>query len=75
MTNKPPYQVWNEAVEMTGFGQKAAAQDGAKHLKRLRGELGDAFDADFRLRMITCRANSLEQLLRDWVNERTRIGI
>ena len=44
-------------------------------LKRLRGEIGEkAFDAAFRLRMATARAESLEELLADWCEERVRIG-
>ena len=70
-----PYQVWNTAVEMSGFGRRAAASDGAAALKRLRKEIGEReFDAAFRLRMTTARAETLEQLLDDWINERTRLG-
>jgi hypothetical protein len=71
----PPYQLWNEAVDFTGCGRKASAQDGAHALKKLRGELGSKFDAAFRLRMTTARAETLEQLLEDWAQERTRLGV
>ena len=74
MKGKTPFEIWNAAVDMTGFGRRAAAQDGAAALKRLRAELGAGFDAAFRLRMTTARADSLETLLEDWVNERTRLG-
>lgn len=74
MKGKTPFEVWNAAVDMTGFGRRAAAQDGAAALKRLRAELGSGFDAAFRLRMTTARADSLETLLEDWVHERTRLG-
>ena len=74
MKGKTPIEVWNAAVDMTGFGRRAAAQDGAAALKRLRAELGPGFDAAFRLRMTTARADSLEALLEDWVHERTRLG-
>ena len=77
MTAKPtpPYVLWNTAVEMTGFGRRAAASDGAATLKRLRLEIGEkAFDAAFRLRMATARADSLEELLADWCEERVRVG-
>ena len=70
-----PFEIWNAAVDMTGFGRRAAAQDGAAALKRLRAELGAGFEAAFRLRMITARADSLETLLEDWVHERTRLGV
>ena len=70
-----PYQTWNEAVEMTGYGKKAAASDGAHALKKLREALGTKFDAAFRLRMMTARANDLEELLTEWLNERTRLGV
>ena len=69
-----PYAIWNTAVDMTGFGQRAAATDGANYLKRLRAELGEEFDTAFRLRMITARATSFDELLENWVNERTRLG-
>jgi hypothetical protein len=69
-----PYAVWNEAVEMTGFGKLASASDGAKQLKKLRGELGAKFDAAFRLRMMTARAESFDQLMEEWCAERTRLG-
>jgi hypothetical protein len=74
MKAPPPFAIWNEAVDMTGYGRKAAAADGAHALKRLRGELGPKFDAAFRLRMMTARAETLEQLLEDWVAERVRLG-
>ena len=74
MKGKTPFEVWNAAVDMTGFGRRAAAQDGAAALKRLRAELGTGFDVAFRLRMTTARADSLETLLEDWVHERTRLG-
>lgn len=70
-----PYQLWNEAVDFTGCGRKAAASDGAHALKKLRGELGAKFDAAFRLRMMTARAETLEQLLEDWAQERVRLGV
>ena len=70
----PPYQIWNEAVDMTGFGQRAAAKDGAHALKKLRDALKGKFDAAFRLRMMTVRANTLEELLENWADERTRLG-
>lgn len=70
-----PYQTWNEAVDMTGFGKKASAQDGAHALKKLRDALGDKFGAAFRLRMMTARANTLEELMEDWADERTRLGV
>ena len=71
----PPFVLWNTAVEMTGFGRRASASDGAAMLKRLRDEIGkDAFDAAFRLRMATARADSLEELLADWCEERVRLG-
>ena len=69
-----PYQLWNEAVDMTGMGRPASSGDGAKILKRLREELKGNFVSAFRLRMMTARANSLEELLEDWANERTRLG-
>ena len=74
MKAKTPFEIWNAAVDMTGFGRRAAAQDGAAALKRLRAELGPGFDVAFRLRMTTARADSLETLLEDWVHERTRLG-
>lgn len=74
MKPTPPFQVWNEAVDMSGFGRRAAATEGAALLKRLRSELKTKFDAAFRLRMMTARAQTLEQLLEDWVHERTRLG-
>jgi len=70
-----PFQVWNEAVDMTGYGRKAAASDGAHALKKLRGELGSRFDAAFRLRMMTARAETLDQLLEEWAQERVRLGV
>jgi predicted outer membrane protein len=70
----PPFMIWNIAVEMTGFGCRAAPKDGERALKRLRAELGKGFDSAFRLRMLTARADTLEQLLEDWANERTRLG-
>ena len=70
----PPFSVWNEAVDMTGMGRSASSGDGAKILKRLREELKGKFDAAFRLRMTTARAETLEQLLEDWMAERTRLG-
>ena len=70
-----PYQLWNEAVDFTGCGRKAAASDGAHALKKLRGELGAKFDAAFRLRMMQARAETLEQLLEDWAAERVRLGV
>jgi len=69
-----PYQLWNEAVDMTGMGRSASSGDGAKILKRLREELKGNFDTGFRLRMMTARAETLEQLLEEWANERTRLG-
>jgi len=72
----PPFQQWNEAVDFTGCGCKAAASDGAHALKKLRKEIGESkFDAAFRLRMMTARANSFEELLTDWCAERTRLGV
>lgn len=59
---------------MTGFGKNASATEGAKELKRLRKELGSKFTGAFRLRMMTARAETLGQLLKDWTNERTRLG-
>ena len=70
-----PYQCWNEAVDMTGYGRRASASDGAHALKKLRGELGAKFDSAFRLRMTTTRAETLEQLLEDWAQERVRLGV
>ena len=70
----PPFTIWNEAVDMTGYGRRASASDGARALKKLRGELGTRFDSAFRLRMMTTRAETLEQLLEDWVLERVRLG-
>ncbi len=69
-----PYMIWNEAVDMTGFGRHASAGDGAKQLKKLRAELGVKFDAAFRLRMMTARAETFEQLIEEWCAERTRLG-
>lgn len=69
-----PYQTWNEAVDMTGFGKKASAQDGAHALKKLRDALGDKFGAAFRLRMMTARAETLTELVENWCEERTRLG-
>jgi len=74
MKPTPPFVIWNEAVDMTGYGRRASASDGAHALKKLRGELGSKFDAAFRLRMTTARAETLEQLLEDWVAERVRLG-
>jgi hypothetical protein len=74
MKLSPPFTIWNEAVDFTGCGRKASAQDGAHALKKLRGELGPKFDAAFRLRMMTARAETLEQLLEDWAAERVRLG-
>jgi hypothetical protein len=74
MKSSAPFAIWNEAVDMTGFGQKAAASDGTHALKKLRAAYGGKFDAAFRLRMATARAETLEQLLEDWCNERTRLG-
>ena len=74
MKTDAPFLIWNEAVDLTGFGRRAASKDGEKALKRLRAELGAGFDAAFRLRMMTARAETLEQLLEDWANERTRLG-
>ena len=71
----PPYQLWNEAVDFTGCGRKAASSDGAHALKKLRGELGARFDSAFRLRMMTARAETLEQLLEEWAQERVRVGV
>lgn len=59
---------------MTGFGRRAAAADGAAQLKRLRNELGEGFDAAFRLRMTTVRAGSFEELMENWCHERTVLG-
>ena len=70
----PPFTIWNEAVDMTGYGRRASASDGARALKKLRGELGAKFDSAFRLRMLTARAETLEQLLEDWAQERVRLG-
>lgn len=70
-----PFQIWNDAVDMTGFGRKASASEGAAVLKRLKTELGGGFDSAFRLRMLTARAETLEQLLEDWQHERTRLGV
>lgn len=70
-----PYVLWNTAVDMTGYGTRAAASDGSHALKRLRLDLGAKFDSGFRLRMVTARAHTLEQLLEDWLNERTRLGV
>ena len=75
MKPTPPFAIWNEAVDFTGCGRKASAQDGARALKKLRGELGAKFDAAFRLRMTTARAETLDQLLEDWAQERTRLGV
>lgn len=75
MKDSLPYQLWNAAVDMTGFGRKAAASDASAQLKRLRSELGAGFDAAFRFRMITARADSFEELIEDWINERTRLGV
>jgi len=75
MKSEPPYIVWNESVELTGFGKKASAQEGAAILKRLRAELGKDFDRAFRLRMMTVQAHTLEKLLEDWKNERTQLGV
>ena len=75
MKPTPPFTIWNEAVDMTGYGRKAASSDGAHALKKLRGELGTRFDSAFRLRMMTARAETLEQLLEDWAQERTRLGV
>jgi len=74
MKQAAPYMLWNEAVDFTGCGRRASAQDGAHALKKLRGELGPKFDAAFRLRMTTARAETLEQLLEDWAQERVRLG-
>ena len=75
MKTIPPFSLWNEAVDFTGCGCKAAASDGAHALKKLRKEIGESkFDAAFRLRMTTARAETLEQLLEDWMAERTRLG-
>lgn len=74
MKPTPPFQLWNDAVEMTGFGRRAAATDGARCLKRLREEMGDKFDSAFRLRMLTARADSFEDLLENWAHERVRLG-
>lgn len=74
MKNSPPYQLWNEAVDMTGFGRRAAASDGGAYLKKLRAELGAGFDSAFRLRMLTARADSFEELLENWCHERIRLG-
>ena len=71
----PPFGIWNEAVDMTGYGRRAAASDGAHALKKLRGELGAKFDSAFRLRMMTTRAETLEQLLEEWAQERVRLGV
>ena len=70
-----PFQIWNEAVDMTGFGSRASSNEGAAILKRLKAELGGKFEQAFRMRMVTSRADSLEQLLQDWLNERTRLGV
>ena len=75
MKSNPPYMVWNTAVDMTGCGRHASASEGTAMLKRLRSELGNGFDDAFRYRMITARADTLEQLLGDWINERTRLGV
>ncbi len=75
MKPTPPFAIWNEAVDFTGCGRKASAQDGAHALKKLRAGLGPKFDAAFRLRMTTARAETLEQLLEDWAQERTRLGV
>jgi len=69
-----PYVLWNASVDMTGFGKRAAATDGARALKKLREELGDKFDSAFRLRMMMARADSLDELLENWCDERTRLG-
>lgn len=71
----PPFQLWNEAVNLTGFGRRAASKDGAHALKKLRSALGPKFDSAFRLRMLTARAESLEELLENWCEERTRLGV
>ena len=73
-TPTPPFVQWNEAVDLTGFGRRAASKDGAHALKKLRDALGTKFDSAFRLRMLTARAESLEQLLEEWTDERTRLG-
>ena len=36
--------------------------------------LGAKFDSAFRLRMMTARAETLEQLLEEWAQERVRLG-
>ena len=74
-TKQPPYIVWNLSVDLTGYGRRASASDGAHALKKLRGELGAKFDSAFRLRMMTTRAETLEQLLEDWAQERGRVGV
>ena len=74
MKPTPPVGIWNEAVDMTGYGRRASASDGAHALKKLRGELGARFDSAFRLRMMTARAADLTELLEDWLEERTRLG-
>ena len=45
MKPTPPFVIWNEAVDMTGYGRRASASDGAHALKKLRGELGAKFDS------------------------------
>lgn len=75
LTKQPPYTVWNLSVDLTGYGRRASASDGAHALKKLRGELGTRFDSAFRLRMMTARAETLEQLLEDWAQERVRLGV
>lgn len=69
MKPQAPYLIWNEAAQMTGYGKMASASDGAKALRILREKHGDKFDMAFRLRMMTVRADTLEQLLEDWQYE------
>lgn len=71
----PPYQQWNMAVDMTGYGKRASAKDGTHILKRLRELYKTDFKRAFRHRMITARADTFTQLLEDWLHERTRLGV
>ncbi len=70
-----PYMLWNQAVDMTGVGKKATASTGAGALKRLRQDIGEGFDSAFLHRMITERADTLDELLESWLYERSRLGV
>jgi predicted outer membrane protein len=69
MEKVQPYMLWNQAVDLTGCGKKAKASDASKALTRLRKKYGKAFDSAFRLRMMTERVETLEQLLTEWSYE------